>query len=295
VSAAAGSDPLPAPLAALIGRLEDGVRTPPPPTGRDPLRRLVEAALGELIAREPEAEAIDAARRLAWTDADLVRVTAALRRAWVPALRAADDLLTPRAIAILRALDRPDRAGEGQAAYRAWRFEVGAFDLAERSLPELPAALSLTLEGVRDFARLLGASFDERFPAAAGLHKTGWAWDPPEELAARHIEADGDDPVPGEGRKRDMRLFQPYASLAPLGGDATGDGLYLAPHLRTKAGPPPVVRFCHDQRLTAELEANGLWEYAARGLLHRWADAHGVGSHPHVRRLLSTPVALAGV
>ena len=61
---------------------------------------------------------------------------------------------------------------------------------------------------------------------------------------------------------------------------------------RTRAGPPPVVRYCHDQLLTGELEANGVHELAARTILSQWAGGSSRWARPDIQALARTPVAL---
>ncbi len=165
--------------------------------------------------------------------------------------------------------------------------------MATKKLPVLPARLPLDLEGLRALAALLGASLDEMDLAKSGPHRLGGSCDPPEVLVARHLASDGDEEVQAYGNLVDVRTFRPFSGLVRLGADFTGDGLYLDPRSTTQAGTPPVVRFCHDEALTAELEANGLCEYAARGILLRWALAHDALSAPAVSALLATEVRLA--
>lgn len=51
-----------------------------------------------------------------------------------------------------------------------------------------------------------------------------------------------------------------------------------------------MVRACHDQRLVAEHEANGVHELAARALLLRWASRTERLGRRDVQALLGTPV-----
>jgi hypothetical protein len=161
-------------------------------------------------------------------------------------------------------------------------------------LERLPARLPLELEELKAFAALLGASFDEHDLGPSGPYPVGrWGCDLPDELVARHVASDGDEPVEAYDNLVDIRTFRPFSELLFLGADATGDGLYVDPRRRTQSGQEPVMRFCHDQALTAELEANGLHEYAARGMLLRWANANGTIADARVLALLRTPVRLA--
>jgi hypothetical protein len=161
-------------------------------------------------------------------------------------------------------------------------------------LERLPARLPLELEELKAFAALLGASFDEHDLGPSGPYPLGrWGCDLPDELVARHVASEGDEPVEAYDNLVDIRTFRPFSELLFLGADATGDGLYVDPRRRTQAGQEPVMRFCHDQALTAELEANGLHEYAARGMLLRWANANGTIADARVLALLRTPVRLA--
>jgi hypothetical protein len=276
---------------------EGGARKPRWEEIVDPLGRKAVEVLPDLFRHTDPGAAAAAVRALGFGEPEVRRLAEALvAKSFVKGLHGLDRSPTPGAAAVLRALDRKEGAGPGFDALRRWLTGVGVRSFAEEGLPSLPARLPLTLEELRDLAKLLGATFDEESPGTAGPVKLGgWSCDDPETLVARHIASDGDaEPFAPEGRKLDIRTLRPFSDLELIGADATGDGLYIARRLRTRTGTAPVVRLCHDQHLTAELEANSVYELAARGILYRWADAHGLAMHRDVFRLLhETEVALA--
>lgn len=153
----------------------------------------------------------------------------------------------------------------------------------------LPPRLPLTLDELRAFAELLGADLDEDDPASIAIDRAG---DTLAETLERHLAEAGGEELAWRGRQVDIRRFLPFDEVEVLGCDATGDTLFVDPRRRTRAGPPPVVRYCHDQLLTGELEANGVHELAARTILSQWAGGSSRWARPDIQALARTPVAL---
>jgi hypothetical protein len=154
----------------------------------------------------------------------------------------------------------------------------------------LPKALPVTLEAVKAFASSLGLAFDAKNLADEGPFPLDGSASLPDSLLANGLAET--DRLRESGAKLDLRRFQPFSGLTSLGADGSGDGFYLDGRLRTVAGTAPLLRFCHDQALTAVLEANGVHEWAARGLLTRWATAHSQLASKAVQRLLHAKVKL---
>ncbi len=154
----------------------------------------------------------------------------------------------------------------------------------------LPARLPLTREELLAFAALLGEQVDPDDPrSACGL---GWSTMSLDDALARQLAEGARLPAKLGPKEVDVRRFQPFDPVFIVGQDSTGDLLFIDERRRSRAGTNPVVRYPHDGGLTAELEANGEYELAARALLERWAVARGTLARPDVQALLATPVVI---
>lgn len=266
------------PTSSIVRLLDQAVRG----ASHDVLVERVETLLPCLLRTDLLAAASGLAA-IGWAERELGRLATALCEAKTLTPIFDGERLRSEAAWLLRALLATVPAGAGRDSLEAWLSPV------EPSGPRLPHRLPLTLDELRPFASLLGATFDEGDPARIALDRYGSHL---EETLARHLTETDHVQPPLAGKQVDVRRFLPFAGVEVLGTDATGDTLFLDPRRRTRAGTPPIVRYCHDQLLTAELEANGECELAARAILARWASARSCLTRPDISALLGTPVVL---
>lgn len=78
---------------------------------------------------------------------------------------------------------------------------------------------------------------------------------------------------PGKGRL-DVRKYL-HEDIIPIGTDASGDMFFIDPKSNSLSKQAPVIRFYHDETLTASVEANSLAEFLGRLFIKRYEEVYG--------------------
>lgn len=78
---------------------------------------------------------------------------------------------------------------------------------------------------------------------------------------------------PKKGRL-DVRKYL-HEDIIPIGTDASGDMFFIDPKSNSLTKQAPVIRFYHDETLTAGVEANSLAEFLGRLFIKRYEEVYG--------------------